>query len=98
MVIGKMGPAQLDHLLVDVNHDDALDRPVLQRLSYGRALSATRDKDGSGAGVRDHGGMDKSLVVGELIDLGRLRLAVQHKAHSKGGPILHDHVLVLSSA
>ena len=59
--------------------------------------SSARDEYRSGTGMRDHGGVDKPLVIGELIDLGRLRLAVQHQAHAKGGAILHDHVLVLGS-
>ena len=90
--------AQVDDLAVDVDHHDALYAVVGQHLADGRALAAAGDEDRPGLRVRDHARLYQRLVVYELVQCGRLRLAVQYEGAAEQRSVLDDHRLVVGPA
>ena len=86
--------AQLDHLPVQVHHGHALHRIVAKHLAGRGALAAAGDAHSLGPRMVDHRRVDQSLVVHELVRLGRLRLAIQDQATTKAARLEHLHPLV----
>ena len=76
VVVRQIPPAQLDYLSVDIHHNDPVHRTVGQHLTCGCALTATRDEDLPGVGMRNQAGVYQGLVVDELVHLRGLGLAV----------------------
>ena len=58
--------AQFYNAFIDFNHDNLFDSVMLQYLAQGGALTTTNDSDTFWIWVRDHGGMDNTLVVGSI--------------------------------
>ena len=94
MVAAEVLLAQVDDLAVDVHHDDSLHGVVGQHLAYGRALAAPGDEHLPGLRVRHHARLYERLVVDELVQRGRLGLAVKHEGASEQRRVLDDHRLV----
>ena len=83
MVLREIFLADLNDLLVKVYHDHLFHRVVPKHFTGGCALTTTGYEHLLRFGVGDHGWLYQTLVVDELIRLGRLGLPVQDKAAAK---------------
>ena len=93
-MLGQVLPAQLYHLLVQVDHRYLFYGPVRQGLPQRSAFPASPDEHAARVGMQQHGRMDQRLVVNVLVAFGRLGLAVQEQAASVHLGMDHFHPLV----
>jgi hypothetical protein len=84
MVEGKVLLAELNDLLIEVDHSKAFDEGVSEHLPGRGPFASARNEDVAGVRVRHHDGLNQRFVVDVLVGLCRLGPAVQHQAPAKG--------------
>ena len=80
---GEKSSANIDHLLIDIDHDHPFYRSMVQHLPEGSPLATASDEHPLGMGVGDHRGVNQGLVVDKLIGLAGLNLAIQDQTSTE---------------